>query len=242
MTDDWAAVYRVKACVLRSPALWPGADTRLLATAPVYVFAGAELPCVLDCWADGIDDAFALPHPAVLYDLAEEDRRSFLFVKWHEKEKSVSIHFAVSDGDTVGGSDFAVILNKDQTSVAAYPDAVENNKEHIRDAASRVRGLFLRAQYVLYRSPETAQRVVPPLRRRAAAKAGVVGWRYTVVTIDPAKLAPSSEPAGGTHASPVWHIRRGHWRRTKNGRTFVQAHEVGGKTRGGVVKDYKVEA
>jgi len=63
------------------------------------------------------------------------------------------------------------------------------------------------------------------------------------VAIDPARLRTASERLGGSHASPRWHLRRGHWRQLPDGRRiFVRQCEVGDSARGGVVKDYAVEA
>jgi len=46
----------------------------------------------------------------------------------------------------------------------------------------------------------------------------------------------------GTHASPRWHIRRGHWRQLADGRrVFVRECEVRDASRGGVVNDYQVQ-
>lgn len=48
-------------------------------------------------------------------------------------------------------------------------------------------------------------------------------------------------PKGGTHASPRWHMRRGHWRNYKSGkRVWVEQMEVGDKSKGVIVKDYVV--
>lgn len=64
---------------------------------------------------------------------------------------------------------------------------------------------------------------------------------YKVITIT-GKRKVSKEGKGGTHASPVTHLRRGHWRHYKSGkRSWVAAALVNGKD-GMVVKDYKVEA
>jgi hypothetical protein len=81
------------------------------------------------------------------------------------------------------------------------------------------------------------------MRRRKLARAGVTGWDWNLVSFDPAELRLKSPPIGGTHATPRWHIRRGHWRRLADGRrVFVRECEVGDKSRGGVVKDYEVAA
>lgn len=64
---------------------------------------------------------------------------------------------------------------------------------------------------------------------------------YKVITIT-GKRKVSNEGKGGTHASPVTHLRRGHWRHYKSGkRSWVEATLVNGKD-GMAVKDYRVEA
>jgi len=80
-------------------------------------------------------------------------------------------------------------------------------------------------------------------KRSRLAREGVRGWVWRQVAIDPARLRAATPPQGGSHASPRWHIRRGHWRQLANGRrVFVRPCEVGDPTRGGIVKDYAVEA
>ena len=62
-----------------------------------------------------------------------------------------------------------------------------------------------------------------------------------MVNIDLARVRAATPQTGGSHASPRWHIRRGHWRSLADSRrVFVRACEVGDATRGGVVKDYQV--
>lgn len=49
------------------------------------------------------------------------------------------------------------------------------------------------------------------------------------------------QPKGGTHASPRWHMRRGHWRKYKTGkRVWIDNMEVGDKSLGVVAHDYVV--
>ena len=65
-------------------------------------------------------------------------------------------------------------------------------------------------------------------------------YDWTTVVIEPSK--PKNEPQGGTHASPRWHERRGHWRTMKSGKkVWVKNCEVGDKTLGAVFHDYKIK-
>lgn len=74
--------------------------------------------------------------------------------------------------------------------------------------------------------------------RRARGKAPL--FTYKVLTIG--KKKRKSRHLGGTHASPRSHLRRGYFRRSKNGvRHWVQPCMVKGDTSGFVHKDYKVE-
>ena len=66
-------------------------------------------------------------------------------------------------------------------------------------------------------------------------------YTYKVITTT-GKRRVSEVGKGGTHASPVAHLRRGHWRTYKSGvRGWVNAMMING-TNGIVVKDYKVES
>jgi len=65
-------------------------------------------------------------------------------------------------------------------------------------------------------------------------------FTYKIITITGKKK--QSQPRGGTHASPVTHLRRGHWRHYKSGkRSWVEAALINGKD-GMVGKDYRVES
>ena len=65
-------------------------------------------------------------------------------------------------------------------------------------------------------------------------------YDWTTVTIQPSK--PRSDPQGGSHASPRWHERRGHWRIIKKTgkKVWVKNCEVGDKTKGAVFHDYRI--
>lgn len=63
-------------------------------------------------------------------------------------------------------------------------------------------------------------------------------YDWTTIVVEPSK--PKNEPQGGTHASPRWHERRGHWRHIKKTgkQVWVKNCEVGDKARGAVFHDY----
>jgi len=65
-------------------------------------------------------------------------------------------------------------------------------------------------------------------------------YDWTTVVIEPRK--PRSEDQGGTHASPRWHERRGHWRTFKSGKqVWVKNCAVGDKSKGAVFHDYQIK-
>jgi hypothetical protein len=95
------------------------------------------------------------------------------------------------------------------------------------DYATVATGIVWRAQAILAADPGMASREIPQTRRRKLARAGVSGWTWTMVSVDPSQVKAKSPPLGGTHATPRWHIRRGHWRTIADGRrVFVRECEV----------------
>lgn len=105
-----------------------------------------------------------------------------------------------------------------------------------------VQGMMARATALIMAEACTKEAQLSRLRRTMLAKHGVSGWTYRIASLDPLKLRRLSESQGGTHASPRWHIRRGHWRTLSSGqRIFVRECEVGDQARGGVVKDYRID-
>lgn len=74
-------------------------------------------------------------------------------------------------------------------------------------------------------------------KRKAKGKGPLM---YSWHTIELKPTAPQANPAGGTHASPRMHDRRGHWRTYPSGkRGWVRDCKVGDASKGTVFKDYK---
>jgi hypothetical protein len=131
-----------------------------------------------------------------------------------------------------------------QFRTGGYAEVEANPRLQPRDGdtyAEILTGIVWRALALLsVRSPCIGMQF-PSTRRPKLARAGVSGWTWRMVDIDLARIHAASRQASGSHASPRWHIRRGHWRTLTDGRrVFVRACEVGDVTRGGVVKDYHV--
>ena len=105
-----------------------------------------------------------------------------------------------------------------------------------------VQGITARATALIMAEACTEEAQLSRLRRTRLAKHGVFGWSYRIASIDPSQLRRLAEPMRGSHAPPRWHIRRGHWRTLGDGtRVFVRECEVGDTSRGGVVKDYRID-
>lgn len=88
---------------------------------------------------------------------------------------------------------------------------------------------------IVEQKPDDRQRKLRQLRGKKPL------FTYKVITIT-GKRKVSEGSKGGTHASPVTHLRRGHWRHYKSGkRAWIEAMVVNGID-GIVAKDYKVES
>jgi len=66
---------------------------------------------------------------------------------------------------------------------------------------------------------------------------------YKTLLLDPTKAKRIMASRGGTHASPRFHQRRGHWRHLESGKkVWIGPMAVGDKAHGEVIKDYKVKS
>ena len=64
---------------------------------------------------------------------------------------------------------------------------------------------------------------------------------YKMLKLDLHSMSNQQEPGGGTHASPRLHLRRGHWRKYRDGhKKWIKPMWVGDKDLGVVHKDYEV--
>lgn len=88
---------------------------------------------------------------------------------------------------------------------------------------------------VLFRSEDSHESAPSCYRQAKWAKEG---WTYHVLNVT--NKRKTKRELGGTHASPRWHERRGHWRTLKSGKSiWIGQCEIGNKERGGVIKDYR---
>lgn len=76
--------------------------------------------------------------------------------------------------------------------------------------------------------------------RRKIAQGKVPSYEWRTVVIEP--VQPKKEHAGGTHASPRLHDRRGHLRRLRSGKNvWVKQCKVGDASKGIVWHDYELK-
>ncbi len=216
-----------------------------LPAAPVYLFPDQERfdSDEVDLIARDVSARpLRLPHTDVLFEVthrrhqftavvayvtttSEGEIVGFLFIRSGSKWSDTQCwaHFTIE-----GAADYVV-----------HPSIV--SRETGDEYGTVLTGLVWRSLGLLSNAAVVREHRVSPTRRPKLARPGVSGWIYRIVDIDQQRLKAAVKPAGGTHASPCWHVRRGHWRTLANGRrTFVRACEVGDPTKGGVVKDYRI--
>lgn len=224
-------------------------EIRGLVSAPVYVFPDQDVfdsDEVTELCRLTLDQEIRPPHEHVILEVKDKlgeceayvlycrnlgpDAEVFLLLKGIERKLWV-------------GPIMRVILRSNgELESFANPRHVHEDTAH-ELFTYVLTGMYVRALSMLAQSPKIHNATVPLSHRRKGEKAGVSGWVWHTVSIDLSKLTLRCPNQGGTHASPRWHIRCGHWRNLANGRRiFIRECQVGDMTRGGVVKDYEVAA
>jgi hypothetical protein len=237
--------YDLKRVVARHwPRFWCGEELRGLIAAPVYRFADQE---AFD--SDKVAQAgqrlaagpLRLPHPRVIFEVKDggDECRSLVAYAW-EIDAAVDAILLARHRTRRLWSD---VLVRGRFHHGGWAE-VECNPNPAADQNSFghcLTGLVWRALAILAEAGTTTEQSVSRVHRPKLASAGVRGWTWHQVQIVRERLVRASGPLGGSHASPRWHIRRGHWRQLADGRqVFVRACEVGDADRGGVLKDYLV--
>lgn len=80
------------------------------------------------------------------------------------------------------------------------------------------------------------------VNKKRIAKGNLPLYEYKILTLTTDEKRSSQGPGGGTHASPRVHLRRGHIRRLRDKKIWINATVVGNRKAGMVVKDYEVKA
>lgn len=217
-----------------------------LAAAPIYLFPDQD-----DFARDDVDqvvrrfvsERLRLPHPSVIFEIvdARNGGQSIAIYAREEREAIDAVLF-IRAAPTMRWSNTVChvrYLPDGSASCRLNPNHTKSARDN---AAIVVDDMLMRTTALIMAETCAEERSVSRLRRARFAKPGVTGWTYRIAALDPTKLRSRVDAQGGTHASPRWHIRRGHWRQLANGRSvFVRECEVGDASRGGVVKDYHVQ-
>ena len=225
---------------------WCAAELSELPAAPVYLFPDqqrfdSDEVETLARWVS--TGRLLLPHDAVLFEVADQSpkfRSQVAFVR--TTEAGVFGYLFLRSRPTKQWTDVqchAWFRENGAADVEANP-----RLELEKDAncfALALTGIVWRALAILSQPSAVAEMAFPRTRRPKLARAGISGWTWHLVDIDTSRMRAAGQKRGGTHASPRWHIRRGHWRTLGDGRrVFVRSCEVGDPARGGVVKDYRI--
>lgn len=219
-----------------------------IVAAPVYLFPDQQQFDADDverlAQEHFVDTPLRLPHDQVLFEVpnrspdlasivvyavaAQEQVDGFLFLRHRDRS---------AWSDVMSRATFSPGLVAD---VELHPNVAGEDAAKLYCEA--LTGMVWRSLALLAQAATVESHAVPVSRRPKLAKHGVTGWTYRVIAIDPARVRAAVTSSGGTHASPRWHLRRGHWRTLASGqRVFVRECEVGDPARGGVVKDYRVD-
>ncbi|MFN4014753.1 MAG: hypothetical protein ACK4JB_05435 [Reyranella sp.] len=239
--------YELKAIVARQQdKFWRSAALTDLPAAPVYQFLDQDQfdsDPVWDLVVQRHDQPLCLPHNEVLFELPHWDPRIAARVAYIRRVGDLVegyLFYRMRDGSKWGDI-HACAEFTDHGAVEIEFNSRFDSAEHANPHAAVLAHLVWRGVNLLAASAQTRDVPFPVTRRPKLARAGVSGWIFRTVNIDLAQVRAATPRGGGSHASPRWHIRRGHWRGLPDGRrVFVRACEVGDVARGGVVKDYRI--
>lgn len=215
--------------------------------APVYLFpdqAAFDSEEVDRAARALMDELPRLPHADVIFEVAEQDGKYDSHVVYaRQVDDAVECAYLQRDKASGRWTDIVVYARFSEPGVAEVELNLRTSESDRDLYAQAATGIVWRALGILSANHEAEPREVPRMRRRKLERGGVTGWTWTMVNIDTSRIQPKVASLGGTHASPRWHIRRGHWRNLADGRrVFVREAQVGDMSRGGVVKDYEVAA
>ena len=179
-----------------------------------------------------------LPYPKTALVCAYEDKKALLFVfRSGEITGVAGTQFDGKRYHDIAG--FMYIVNEEGIRVRHKDGTPFDYRTSHATGVLAFIAAFLES---LETSPATGHL---PIKRENWAKkirqGKVPTYDWKTVVIEPTK--PKSDAQGGTHASPRWHERRGHWRTMKKTgkKVWVKNCEVGDKTLGAVFHDYKLK-
>jgi hypothetical protein len=178
-----------------------------------------------------------LPYPKTALVCAYEDKKALLLISRTGQLTGV-VGFQIDGKRHHDIPAFMYLTDDNGVSVRHHDGSPFDYRTSHATGAIAFIAAFLQS---LETSPATGYQ---PIRRanweKKIRQGKVPTYDWTTVTIEPTK--PKSDPQGGTHSSPRWHERRGHWRTYKSGKKgWVKNCEVGDKALGAVFKDYKFQ-
>jgi hypothetical protein len=240
--------YNLKRLIARHRhSFWHAECLRALPSAPIYLLP--DRSCFdaeeMEKFAAHICamQPLALPHDAVLFEIHGEDQpRTAVAFAWTNGPDIDACLFALH-GRSRQWSDVLCLARLYQNGDTEFEanHRLAGNREHAEECATALSAIVWRGLAILSHAGQVSEHQLSRVRRARFDRSGVTGWNYRVVAIDPIRIRATAVAKGGTHASPRWHIRRGHWRTLADGRrVLVRECEVGEVARGGVVKDYHV--
>jgi hypothetical protein len=187
----------------------------------------------------------SLPHEGVIFEVTDRGPRYFALIAFAwTSELGVEACLLMRPRWTANWTDVLchAVFGADGWANVELNPALANDATAMQNYASALTGIVWRALAILSHAGTVSEHVVSRVHRAKLARSGVSGWSYRVVDIDPVRAKAAAQGVAGTHVTPRWHIRRGHWRRLADGRrVFVRECEVGDAARGGVVKDYSIK-
>ena len=224
---------------------WRGEELAGFLSAPVYVFPDQEMfdsDEVERLAGDIFDEPLRLPHAAVTFEVKDRGPRyRAQVVHARHIDDAVEAVFIGQDADSARWTDIRAHCRFTPDGFAHIETGPTVEEAEWSRYAEVISGVVWRALAILKHAAAATEQSVPRTRRPKLARAGVRGWTWRQVEIVPDRLVRRSAPQGSTHASPRWHIRRGHWRQLADGRrVFVRECQVGDPEHGGVLKDYTV--
>jgi hypothetical protein len=228
------------------PRFWNGEKLRTMAAAPIYYFSDHARFNSDDVEILAKRLIFAplrLPHDAVLFEVIDPHpafKSALAFCIQIEHQLEAYLVVACRDANR-----FTDVLAHACFRGDGFADVEINpflpNQPTTLKYAEVLTALVWRGLAILSQAPTMSDEKVPLTRRPKLVRAGVTGFTWHLVDINPDRMRAAVQSTGGTHASPRWHIRRGHWRTLSNGRrVFVRVCEIGDPSKGAVFKDYRV--
>lgn len=219
-------------------------QARLIMQAPVFLIDvrsyGAKL-AFHDPRA-AIPDDFHLPLSPLVVEIVLSDDLVLALWVFETKKPMRSLRFGgcVRQGEQWREYTVFFVVDREKFEFGVFDD--HNNQVDSEPYGSMIFGIYILV-WALQRAETPARSwMSAKARRQITARPDKYGWEYRIVEL-PSASVEKGPHQGGTHASPRWHLRRGHWRTIKaTGKSYwVDGHEVGSKDRGGVVHDYRVE-